>query len=299
MTAKVAAWLTAANLAAGVLNYLFQVHAAAVLDRPAFGTLSAWLAQVTLASSVASVVQFLSLEFPMRRFERLLPVSAVVAAFVFGIHVVVGGRASAFALAASAVIGSVFFHGVVGQLQARLRLGVVAAAVFVAAAARFSLPFWTTFFVAQAGSSYVGIVLAGLVSSRNGPQVRKVSDERRSDVRSRLVRPVLLAFATVLFPQLDVLVLSTTQDAATLGSFSRVALAARIVFFGGAAVLPVLLPHQIHAGETGDAPPRFVSFAERWLGPALVLFVASAILGRPRGPDALESPGLQLSLIHI
>ena len=51
------------------------------------------------------------------------------------------------------------------------------------------------------------------------------------------------------FPQLDVLVLSRIEDASTLGQFSRVALAARIVFFGGAAVLPVILPHQLRSAE--------------------------------------------------
>jgi hypothetical protein len=46
---------------------------------------------------------------------------------------------------------------------------------------------------------------------------------------------------------------------------------ARIVFFGGAAVLPVLLAHHVRAAEDRVEEPGFVAFAVRWLPPATIV----------------------------
>lgn len=271
MSQRAAIGLTLANVAAGVLNYLFQVHAAVALDAAAFGALSVWLAQVAFASSIASVVQFLSLDFRSDRFEQLLrPVALVSIAAI--VAQVAGGRSlGTFTLGVITVAGTIVFFAVIGQLQGRLRLGDAGVAVFVASLARFVLPFGiVSFYVAQAIAAFAGVAAVGALSLR-GRQARPTTSEPRSGLGARLTRSVLLAFATVVFPQLDVLVLSWRVDETTLGLFSRLALAARIVFFAGAAVLPVLLSHHLRAAETGTEPPSFVRLAQRWLPPTAVI----------------------------
>lgn len=276
MTAKTGVVLTAASIAAGVLNYLFQVHAAAVLDPAAFGLLSAWLAEVTLVSSIASLVQYISLDFRIEGFRKSLVRAGAVSALLLLLLVAVGRSAPVLGLGATSVAGAIALHAVIGQLQARLRLGVVATSVLVTATVRFGLPFATTFYVAHAAAALAGVATAAvLVSTRPGEVVEGAAPESPAPARRlRLGRPVLLAFSVVLLPQLDVLVLARLQDPATLGAYSRVALAARIVFFGGAAVLQTVLPHQVHAAERKERLPSFVAHVQRWLG---VVLVAGAV----------------------
>lgn len=274
--------LAVASLAAGLLNYLFQVHGAAVLDATAFGLLSAWLAQVTLATAITTVVQFVSLDAPLARarFDRLLRGAGVASLLVLAALVAYGRQATPLALGASTFVASALLYAVVGQLQARLRLADVAAAFLATAGFRFALPFaWPadarapSFYVSHASAALAGVVVAAaLVTLRplatTEPATTAPLPEREGGLR--LGRPVLLAFATVIFPFVDVLAISSTHDAATTGAFSRIALAARIVFFGGAAVLQILLAHHLHAAKSGDDLPAFVVRVERWATPALL-----------------------------
>lgn len=294
-----------ANVLAGVLNYLFQVHAAAVLDAASFGSLSAWFARVTIFTTVATVVQFLSLDFPVpeRPFFTLLRSCGALAL----ISLAAVGALSAGSrtldlrfLGGVVVIGNVLFFAVVGQLQARLQLGVVALSLLAAAVTRCALPFaWTKaargpgFYVAHAVSALVGILVILAVVRRAPPPAALRGRDDGSSLRLRLGRPLLLALAAVIFPSLDVLAVSATTDATTTGNYSRMALAARIVFFGGASVLQTLLPYQLHAGDPRMPAPAFVRLAERWLTPA-VLTGALAFAGivdrallHPRGDEAV------------
>lgn len=272
MTARGAVALTLANVAAGVLSYLFQVRAAVALDAAAFGAFSGWLAQVTLISSVACVVQFLSLDFVFARFEALVRPLGIAAIGVVVLHVAVGRDLGPVVLGAFTVAGTILLYAVFGQLQGRVHLGDLAATVLVTFAVRLGLSFVTTFYAAHAASSFAGIGAAGVLGFRRRAEpLASRPKARAAGLRTRLSRSVLLAFATVVFPQLDVLLLSVREDAATLGVFSRYALAARIVFFGGSAVLPVLLAHQLRQAEEDTVAPPFVTFVQRALPPATVV----------------------------
>ena len=296
MSGRSALALALASLVAGALNYLYQVHAASVLDASAFGLLSAWLARVTLLGTGATVVQFLSLDHALddRRFVGALRALGVLSIVVVVIQLVLGTRLSTTLLGATAIGSGVVLYAVIGQLQARLRLGVVAAVGVATAGARFALPFaWpregraSAFYVAQATAFFVGLlVAAAFVSGKRGPSLPGAPSEASAPTRprrARLARPVLLESATVLFPLIDVLVISSFQDAATTGAFSRVTLASRLVFFAGAAALQILLPHELHAAASGRPLPPFPARLQRWIMPAgiggaLVLAVAVDVL---------------------
>ena len=143
MTGRAALAITAASISAGVLNYLFQVHAATALDAAAFGMFSAWLARVGAIGAAATVVQFLSLDFELadRRFRSLLRLVGGLAFAVLAVHLVFGDALSRSLLGVSVVASGIVLYAVVGQLQARLRLGLVAASLFVVTALRFAIPF--------------------------------------------------------------------------------------------------------------------------------------------------------------
>jgi len=305
VSGKAALALAAANLVAGLLNYLFQVHAAAVLDAPSFGVLSAWLARVTMISAVATVAQFVSMDHrladaTLSRGLRLAGIAS--AALLIGLVAFtnrpapgvapLGGLGGPTGLGIVAVASAVLLYAALGQLQIRLRLAEVGAAVLVASALRFALPFaWdrgaraSAFVLAHAVAPFAGVVVAALLVRSVGPPAASGPTPPAAKTPRpglRLARPTLLAFATMLFPLLDVLVVSAWSDEATTGVFSRVGLPARVVFFGGAAVLQALLPHWLHAAETGAPLPRFVIRLEPWITPGLVVpsLVLSAALDR-------------------
>lgn len=293
MTRRAALALTVANLLAGLLNYLFQVHAAAALDAVDFGHLSAWLAQVTLAVAITTVMQFLSLDTPLveGRFRGLLGVAGLAALAILGVDVVAGQQLSTLLLGGITLASTTLLYAVVGQLQARLRLADAAAALVATAAFRFGLPFAyaqepgtraKSYYVAHASAAFAGVVTAAALVALRGragslpapaPSTAAPSGATAATTptRIKLARPVLLAFAIVAFPLVDVLAISSTHDAATTGAFSRIALAARVVFFGGAAVLQILLPYQLHAAKSGTVVPSFMVWIERRSAPALVV----------------------------
>ena len=278
--------LAVASVLAGLLNYTFQVHGAAVLDAAAFGLLSAWLAQVTLASAITTVVQYVALDAPLAadRFVRLTIPAGIASLAILVADVAFGTRLSPFVLGVSTFVSCALLYAVVGQLQARLRLAEVAAALLATGAFRFALPFaWApgerakSFYVAHAAAGFAGVVVAAaLVALRaRATAAETVGPKAKGAGGVQLGRPALLAFAAVFFPYADVLAISTTHDAATTGAFARIALAARIVTFGGAAVLQISLAHQLHAAKTGGDVPPFVALIERW---TTLAFIAGAAL---------------------
>lgn len=307
--------LTVASFGGAAFNYLFQVHAVAVLDAPAFGVLSAWLAWVTLAGLMATVVQFVSLDHRLAddRWRRLVRIAGIVSFAVALALLAVGagwgdagGRSPRIALGGTAIAGGILLYALVGQLQARLELGTMAVSVVVATGVRFALPFaWPlrarepSFYIAHAAASFAAVAAVALIVARRPGRGTGDAETRttpapapeQASERLRLRRPILLALATVLFPIVDVLVVSSTEDAATTGAFSRLALAARVVFFCGAAALQILLPHQLRASATGQPPPPFVLRLQEWLTPAAIggaavfALVVDRVVLRPHGAE--------------
>ncbi|MBS2019069.1 MAG: hypothetical protein JST00_39745 [Deltaproteobacteria bacterium] len=272
---------TVASLGASAMNYLFQVHAAAVLDAREFGLLSAWLAIVTAFGAVVTFVQFLSLEARLddARWPSVARLAGFGALVVLALHLVSGARASPAALGVTSVIGGIAAAALVGQLQARLALGIIGVAMLATTAVRFGLPFgWprdaraSGFYLGHAASPYAGMVVVGIFAlgrSRGGAAAARESSAEPRE-RVRLARPMILGLATAVFPYVDVLAVSATQDAATTGELSRIVLVSRAIFYGGLAAFGVLFPHQLHAATRGEPMPPFAVLLERLLPLAVV-----------------------------
>jgi hypothetical protein len=90
----------------------------------------------------------------------------------------------------------------------------------------------------------------------------------------------LLAVAGMLLPSIDVLAVSFAHGAATTGAYSRIALVSRVVFFGGAALVQMLLPYEVRRVKAGEPLPEFAARAKRLLAPVmLALALAGSTLG--------------------
>lgn len=278
---RAAVAFTVASLGASALNYLFQVHAAAVLEARDLGRLSAWLAVVTVFGALVTFVQFLSLEARLddSRWTKTARLAGLVAFAVLALLLAVGSAASPAILGVTAVAGGIAAAALIGQLQARLALLVVALSVVATSALRFGLPFaWSastrapSFYLAHAAAPYAGIVAVALALRPSNAPALAAASSREGDQRAplRLARPLILGFATAVFPYVDVLAVSATQSAATTGELSRIVLVSRAIFYGGLAAFGVLFPHQLHAATRGQPMPGFAVFLERFL-PAAVL----------------------------
>jgi hypothetical protein len=187
------------------------------------------------------------------------------------------------------VVGACALAVLVGQLQGRLRLGRVAAVLVVTGLTRFGYPFaWPAasrdhaFYLAHALAAFAGIFLAGIFGALDGtPAAAAPPPPGAPPARSLAIgRSIVLAVAGMLLPSIDVLAVSWTHDAATTGAFSKIALVSRVVFFGGAAVVQMLLPYEVRRVKAGEPLPAFATRVQRLLAPAMVAFaLGSSVLG--------------------
>lgn len=298
--------LALASLMSGGLNFACQAHAAAVLDASAFGAFSAWFSRVTLFGTLATVLQFASLEVEIgpSRLTAGLRVVAVVSSTLIGLTLALRSRFDATLLGVISVGGSLCFSAVVGQLQRRLSLGAVGTATLVMSAFRFALPYLVVasargpwFFLAQALAAPVGTVILALATGLRaiGPVVpypRGVTA-----VGARLVRPVVLSAGLVAFPVLDVLCVSAMCDAEEVGHFARVALASRVVVFGGAALLQALYPHELAEARTKGTAPRLLLLALRTI--PLVTLGAAPLFAMIADHLVLHADGSERVWLHL
>ena len=254
--------LLAANALAGVLNYGFQIQAARRLSLVDFGVLSNWLANVTIMLSVASLSQMLANYFPMSKRPLgwcsigVIVISACLATCLFLMSL--NGTLTPQLNQLAAVFIGVAASWLGGQVQARLRFGYFGLALFVGAVGKFGTTFvafpgqtaLTSYYLAiPLGLTVTAVVLGGVILlrlSRGEDDVVTVAEHPRARIGSAAI----LALATALLPQLDIINLRLTQTDAMIGQYSRVMLFAKGIFFSAATMLQVALPLHLLARRT-------------------------------------------------
>ena len=242
-----------ANALAGVLNYGFQIQAARRLGLIDFGVLSNWLANVTITLMVASLSQMLANYFPMSK-RRLawcsigiIWTSICLAAclLLMNLNETLTPQLNQLA----SVFMGVASGWLAGQVQERLRFGLLGLALFVGAAAKFGTTFMVFPSQSELASYYLAIPLGLAVAAvvlGGGILLRPASDHHLASVAeqpvARVASAAILAVATALLPQIDIINLRLTQTDAMIGQYSRVMLFAKGIFFSAATMLQVALP---------------------------------------------------------
>ncbi len=250
--------LLGCNTLAGILNYAFQVMAARRLGVADYGSLNLWIADVTVALSVGTVAQMVANYFPMpprslRKFAYFAITLAILASTLI-CFVADKGLADGLFAGGMAVGLGLISGWLGGQVQARLLFGLLGGALVAGASLKllvgglgaFQGPL-TNYYVAVSASFIAPILLIGGMSIAHplGP----MAEAREQQVKVKVICACLLAMATALIPQLDIINLRQFQSSEVLGQYARVMLAAKAIFFGAAAILQVALPFHLRAQD--------------------------------------------------
>lgn len=279
-------FLLAANLCAGVLNYLFQVRAAAQLDPATYGALNGWMAYLGLALFVGGAAQIATNFLPWSeagvRRVGLLTVAAPVAALLwFGSASARVSTPNAVELGVVATLLGTVQQWTLGQFQARTWFVWMGSALLLAAVMKWFGTFLPLFSPVEVGAAYFwaiplsyavcclfqGVVMLTLPAGAQPSRVKSMTQ------LNAWMGALTLAGAMSLVPQLDMLNLRGLQSDYQLGLFARTSLFAKAIFFGALTLLQIALPHHVRAHQgIVDAHYARIKWLER-------LGIVACILG--------------------
>lgn len=235
----------ASQVAAGGLNYLFQVQASRSLETVEFGAWSHWLAQFSVACFVGVWLQALSALGDLERYFGLRKSRALFAvlSLAFCASVVMGWTPLAFFIGWMGSLLSGFWAGL--QLR-RQKLRILSIASLCGAGSRFV---WIAFDQSE-DSYYLATLVAPLVvcfvfmilSRREEP----VPNSATEAVKFQMGWAAFgLAFFSAWMPQVDLLMAPKILSANELGMLAKVCLLSKGCFFVFLILAQILLSYQV------------------------------------------------------
>lgn len=269
-----------ANLVAGVLHYLFQVWSSVRLDVVDFGKLNSWIAYYSISLSVGAFAQYGANFFNLNRSRLRLFSWSLVALSLLSLPLPWWvPQAGPLLIGMVGLLLGVLTSYLMGQAQARLAFATMGTSLLMIGISKFALagasspasePYLD---VAWAfGLSYApGLLLLAIVIIIRESSWPRVAKSELSSYKG-LGATAILSFASVLIPQMDVVVIHRTQLEQSIGEFARISLLYKGVFFGFQIFSQWLLPYQI--GKRTES-----IFLIRWVSrsPLRTLFMALAL----------------------
>ncbi len=256
-----------------------------------FGAFTTWVAYLSIGFILGSIAQFAANFLPLKK--SVLISMALMALAAQGIALFalmyIGAMHESVVLATLTVLSATTFMWFLGQIQAQLRFYVVGGLLLLTAFLKLGtvgVCHWLGFFDASFYWSYFVSFSAPLVVILIYLALSPKSEINSSSLTSREVpirlgSTVLLAAAATMIPQVDILIAHQLLDPTELGTFSRVSLLYKAMFFGLFIFAQWLLPHQIR-NESINLKSLKMTWAIAGLGVALSV-VATAI-----GPTITE-----------
>lgn len=251
---KASILLLAANLAAGVGHYFFQVRAAALLTAPEYGVLNAWMAYLGISLTAGSIAQiganFLTLSARKLKQISLTSLALSLALTLITVIIPADHPAVPWAVGVLSFTLGVLFHFWVGQFQGRTWFIWMGSILFGLAVIKvgttFAIPREQGFYWAFPFSYGLTCVLASLIAFfQSRSSVQATAHVTSSAKHQSWIATPILAFGMALIPQLDLLNLRFSQPDQVLGEFARASLFAKAIFFAALTLLQVTLPYHI------------------------------------------------------
>ncbi len=248
--------LLIANLAAGAVNYLYQIKAAAGLNAVDYGALSLWLAYVGLGLALGAAAQILSNFLPLPRSRLGATGTLATLLGIFASAYLFMGPLSRAApgwdLAILTVTVGATFNFLQGQLQGQGLFSWLAFTGLVQSLIRIFLIrsggdlSWFAIATTLSLSGTVAVQGVCLLSARaSGKWSSHIASPAGRKLGAEVAGACILALSIALIPQMDLLNLKWAQDAEALGKFARASLFAKAVFFGALTLLQITLPFHI------------------------------------------------------
>lgn len=258
---KSGAFFLAANIGAGILNYLYQVVASKGLNASQFSELSAWIAYFSLFFVVTSASQYAANFKPIPT-QRLRPVLSALILVVFACLGAWFAFTETLSVAHSVLIvmSASVFAWLMGEVQTRLLFGIMASANLGVAAIKLIFALSATTAIRPLDMMAFGLIAGYLPASlllatvlwRSGRQNQTVST-------GSWAAPLLLSFVSALIPQMDIILIHRTQSPEIFEEFARASLFYKGIYFLVFIFSQWLLPQQVQ--RTQQVP------GWRYLGP--------------------------------
>ena len=245
-------FFAAASLAAGLLNYFFQVIASRQLDAAAFSALNAWFAELSIFLLLSGILNYGSLFSPVPR-ARARAVIVALNLAALGLFALWWRLEGPLSLARAVVLLLTAYIGawLAGQVQIRLALGLVAVAGLLTGATKLAATWWPVGTPATLDRYGLALFVCGL------PTIWLYSAYlwRAPDAEPRAGKPVwlpvvLLSAATAIVPQFDLVLMHNTQAAEAFERFARASLFYRAIYYMIAILAQWLLPRQVRGQES-------------------------------------------------
>lgn len=242
-----ASLFVAANLLAGVFNYLFQAIAGTQLDAAAFAQLNSWLAHVSIFFFLGGICQYLSLFGSMtQRSLRFLISMALLGLLSLTLFWLTTSPELNFTKALILLTGSIFYGWILGSAQKRMLFGAMAISSLIVGFAKIAI-----LFIPGLGgglSNYAFALFGGFVPAFLVLAVslwNSKGDEVSSFSIASWNQTLILSLAAATFPQIDLILFHHTQTPALYEEFVRASLYFKAIYFCVFIFAQWLLPHQI------------------------------------------------------
>jgi O-antigen/teichoic acid export membrane protein len=287
--------LTAANVLAGVFNYLFLLWSAKRLDSDSLGHFSYCLSLYGFLGLLALVMQYWGFfsHIPRRLFRGLRGIWGVIA--LFSLHAYFNDYSDTFSvplILGLAFLSSAGLQFLLGRFQKTERFawlgfaGVLWAFLKMGAAwkAQSEHEFAMAFVFSNALTLMVCLVFGNLFEDR-GPGARK-------KFLPALSRPLALAFAHSWFPVRDVILIKLCLGDAAAGEMQRLSLYSKVLYYAPLALLHVGLPVIQKITERREASEDWKSLVKLETGGLSLGFMAVLAI------TAL-GPRISVQLLHL
>lgn len=277
-----AIFFAVANLGAGILHYLFQVWSSVRLDVVDFGKLNSWIAYYSISLSIGAFAQYGANFFNLNRSRLKLFSWSLVAISLLSLPLPWWlPQAGPLLIGMVGLLLGVLTSYLMGQAQARLAFATMGTSLLMIGISKFALagassptsePYLDLAWAF--GLSYApGLLLLAIAIILREASWPRVAKSELSSVKG-LGATAILSFASVLIPQMDVVVIHRTQLEQSIGEFARISLLYKGVFFGFQIFSQWLLPYQIGKRTEGILLIRWVSRS-----PMRTLFMALGLAG--------------------
>lgn len=233
------------SLAGGILHYLFQIIAAKRLEPVAYGELMSWSAYVSIGMALGLLAQTSANFFPTYQSKKESLVLGLITLVCLSASFMTDNLIS---LAILGIIFSIVYGWINGQYQARQIFATMGTGVVLVGLTKLASLFTGR---EDLGIYYLGFIIGSaygalyllLLSFRL--REHKAVLKTHGTLKENALSSILLSLATMLIPQFDLIVSHMTQTPEITGTFARVGLIYRAVFFFILIFAQLILPSQI------------------------------------------------------
>lgn len=290
------------NMAAGILNYLYQVVASKQLDASEFSKLNAWIAYFSLFLVLASTCQYAANFKPASQawLKKVLALITVITASCLGAWFLFNEPMS-LTHGALIVLSASAVAWLMGEVQTRLMFGIMAIANLGLAASKLltaitanpNEPLTATTLALIIGYLPIAVFLAiALLKSGQNPRV---------PLKSSWASPLLLSVASTLIPQMDMILVHLSQPTEVFEEFAHASLFYKGIYFLIFIFSQWLLPQQVHQNRQVPGLRYFIpGYVALTIASGLIAFASPfAVSWWLKWPSAPSAQIIFLSCLNI